>query len=319
MRVLRVRVALVLGAMLLAVAAVKARQDGPKKFALLEPVFGLTAAPELITTRFGQIKLKRIPAGEFMMRAGRSDSDTYDEEFLDNAAGEAGKRKHRVQITRPFYLGVYEVTQAQYESVMGNNPSFFTANGRREDRVPGQSTDRHPVEQVKWLDAVKFCNKLSEREGFAPFYDIDGGKVTVADWNGPGYRLPTEAEWQYACRANTSTRFPFGDDAASLGEYGWFRGNSGDKTHPVGEKRPNGFGLYDMLGNVSEWCWDAYDETGHKHSPVDDPQGFDATADRVLDRVYCGGDWCTWSATRDAGSCRAGNMGFRLALFHSVR
>ena len=188
-------------------------------------------------------------------------------DFLDNAAGGAGKKKHRVRITRPFYLGVYEVTQAQSEAVMGTNPSFFTAHGRGSDRVPGQSSDRHPVEQVKWLDAVKFCNELSEREGIAQSYEIDGGKVTVADWNRPGYRLPTEAEWQYACRANTSTRYSFGDDAARLGEYGWFSGNSGYKTHPVGEKRPNGFGLYDMLGNVSEWCWDAYDETGHEHSP----------------------------------------------------
>ena len=303
MSVLRVGVALVMGAMLLAVAAAKARQDGPKKVALLEPAIGLTVAPELITTRIGQIKLKRIPAGEFMMSSNRSDTAPYDDEFLDNAASEAGKKKHRVRITRPFYLGVYEVTQAQYEAVMGNNPSFFTANGRGKDRVPGQSTDRHPVEQVSWLDAVKFCNKLSEREGIAPFYGIDGGKVTVADWNRPGYRLPTEAEWQYACRANTSTRYPFGDDAARLGEYGWFSGNSGDKTHPVGEKRPNGFGLYDMLGNVSERCWDAHDEPSHMYSG----------------RVYCGGDWGARSACRDAGDCRAGNLGFRLALFQSVR
>ena len=237
------------------------------------------------------------------MRSNRSDTAPYDEEFLDNGASEAGKKKHRVGITRPFYLGVYEVTQAQYEAVMGNSPSFFTANGRGKVRVPGQSTDRHPVEQVRWLDAVKFCNKLSEREGIAPFYEIDGGKVTVADWNRPGYRLPTEAEWQYACRANTSTRYPFGDDAARLGEYGWFSGNSGDKTHPVGEKRPNGFGLYDMLGNVSEWCWDAYDEPSHMYSG----------------RVYCGGDWSARSACRDAGGCQAGNIGFRLALVQSVR
>jgi formylglycine-generating enzyme required for sulfatase activity len=128
-----------------------------------------------------------------------------------------------------------------------------------------------------------------------------------------------KAEWQYACRAKTSTRYPFGDDAASLGEYGWFCGNSGDKTHPVGEKRPNGFGLYDMLGNVSEWCWDAYDETGHKHPGVDDPQGFDGAADRVLSRVYCGGDWAARSAYRDTGGCRGGNLGFRLALVQSVR
>ena len=303
MSVLRVGVALVMGAMLLAVAAAKARQDGPKKVALLEPAFGLTAAPELITTRIGQIKLKRIPTGEFMMSSNRSDTAPYDDEFLDNAASEAGKKKRRVRITRPFYLGVYEVTQAQYEAVMGNSPSFFTANGRGKDRVPGQSTDRHPVEQVGWLDAVKFCNKLSEREGIAPFYGIDGGKVTVGNWTGPGYRLPTEAEWQYACRANTSTRYPFGDDAARLGEYGWFSGNSGDKTHPIGEKRPNGFGLYDMLGNVSERCWDAHSEPSHMYSG----------------HVYCGGDWGARSACRDAGDCPAGTIGFRLALFQSVR
>jgi formylglycine-generating enzyme required for sulfatase activity len=128
-----------------------------------------------------------------------------------------------------------------------------------------------------------------------------------------------KAEWQYACRAKTSTRYPFGDDAASLGEYGWFCGNSGDKTHPVGEKRPNGFGLYDTLGNVSEWCWDAYDETGHNHSGLDDPRGFDGAADRVLSRVYCGGDWAAGSADRVTGGCRAGNIGFRLVLVQSVR
>ena len=328
MSVLRAGVALVMGAMLLAVAAAKTRQDrprdgrpseiritsdgvaaaktrqdGPKKVALLEPAFGLTAAPELITTGIGQIKLKRVPAGEFMMSSNRSDTAPYDDEFLDNAASEAWKMKHRVRITRPFYLGVYEVTQAQYEAVVGNNPSFFTANGRGKDRVPGQSTDRHPVEQVGWLDAVKFCNKLSEREGIAPFYEIDGAKVTVADWNRPGYRLPTEAEWQYACRANTSTRYPFGDDAARLEEYGWFSGNSGDKTHPVGEKRPNGFGLYDMLGNVSEFCWDAHDEPSHMYSG----------------HVYCGGDLGARSVCRDAGDCPAGTIGFRLARFLSVR
>ncbi len=115
------------------------------------------------------------------------------------------------------------------------------------------------MEQVSWLDAVKFSNRLSEREGMAPFYEVDGEKVSVpADWNRPGYRLPTEAEWEYACRANTATRYSFGDDAASLGEFAWYNGNSGGTTHSVGEKRPNGFGLYDMHGNVWEWCWDGY-------------------------------------------------------------
>ena len=131
-----------------------------------------------------------------------------------------------MRISKPFYLGVYEVTQAQYEAVMGNNPSYFSANGGGKDKVAGQSTGQHPVEKVSWLDAVIFCNKLSEREGRKPFYEIDGEEVRVPDWNGPGYRLPTEAEWEYACRANASTptRYSFGDDAAELGEYGWFDG-----------------------------------------------------------------------------------------------
>ena len=165
-----------------------------------------------------------------------------------------------MRISRPFYLGVYEVTQAQYEAVMGNNPSCFSANGGGKDRVAGQSTDRYPVENVSWLDAIQFSNKLSEKEGKKPFYEIDGKEIRVPDWNGPGYRLPTEAEWEYACRANapTPTRFSFGDNAAELGEYGWFDGNSERRTHPVGQKRPNGFGLYDMHGNVWEWCWDWY-------------------------------------------------------------
>ena len=141
--------------------------------------------------------LVRIEPGEFMMGSPDSDKDAEDDE----------KPRHRVRITRPFYLGKYEVTQAEYEAMMGDNPSHF------------KGKPKNPVENVSWLDAVRFCNQLSEREGLKPFYEISGETVQVPDWNGTGYRLPTEAEWEYACRAGTATRYSFGDDEASLGEF----------------------------------------------------------------------------------------------------
>jgi formylglycine-generating enzyme required for sulfatase activity len=270
----------------------------------------LAVAPEFITTRVGQIKLKRIPAGEFLM--GSPDGEGFPPEHP----------QHRVQITQPFYLGVYEVTQAQFEAVMGVNPSWFSPNGGGWDRVAGQSTGRHPVEGVSWFDAVTFCNKLSVLEGRKPFYEIEGNTVRVPDWNGPGYRLPTEAEWEYACRARTRTRYSFGDDQASLGEYGWFDGNSGLRTHPVGERRPNGFGLYDMHGNVWEWCWDGIDAGFYGKSPADDPRG----PYRASDRVDRGGGWgsepsLARSAYREgvAPEFWAFVLGFRLARGQSGR
>ena len=267
--------------------------------------------PLEITNSIG-IKLKLIPAGEFLM--GSPDDD--------REAGSDEKPQHRVQISRQFYLGIHEVTQAQYKAVMGNNPSWFSANGAGKDKVAGQSTDRHPVQNVSWLNAVKFCNKLSEKEGLMPLYQIDGDKVQVSDWNRPAYRLPTEAEWEYACRANapTATCYSYGNDTASLGEFAWFKDNSGDKTHPVGEKRPNGFGLFDMHGNVWEWCWDGFAD--YKDSHEADPTGLDG----ALNRVHRGGGWFHFA--RDARSaCRnwlepdipSYYLGFRVARAHSER
>ena len=261
---------------------------------VLRELSGVRAA-ELISTRTAGIKLKRIPAGEFLM--GSSKADDPDAEYDEQP-------RHRVRITRPFYLGVTEVTQGQYRAVTGQAPSNF--NG----------SDDLPVETVSWNDAIQFCNTLSEREGLKPYYQFGGG----AQSGGEGYRLPTEAEWEYACRAGNPARYSFGDNTASLDEYAWYDGNSSTKTHPVGQKRPNAFGLYDMHGNVYEWCWDEYDAKYYAQSPVDDPRGPSGASVRVIR----GGGWS--SSPRFARSAyRSGDtpvyryydLGFRLARVQS--
>ncbi|MFF1376125.1 formylglycine-generating enzyme family protein [Streptomyces sp. NPDC058308] len=149
------------------------------------------------------------------------------------------RRSWQVEVA-PCRLSAFPVTQALYAEVTGERPG--AAHG-----------DRLPVEGVSWRDAVRFCNALSRRDGHAPAYRIDGETVewdTAAD----GYRLPTEAEWEHACRAGTT-----GPHYAPLDEIAWYRGNSQERLHEVGGKRPNAWGLYDMLGNVWDWCWDVYD------------------------------------------------------------
>jgi formylglycine-generating enzyme required for sulfatase activity len=241
-----------------------------------------------------------IPPGEFDM--GSTDEEVarlLEEAKSQKAPGWYIERlpfeapKHRVRITRPYYAGIYEVTQAEYERVMGTNPSHFQGNPIR------------PVERVSWDDAVGFCRRLSE----AP--EEKAARAV--------YRLLTEAEWEYACRAGTTTRFSFGDDAELLGQHAWWAMNSRGSTQPVGQLRPNAFGLFDMRGNVWEWCSDwrgAYT----RGKVVDDPPGPTAGSDRV----YRGGCW-----DAPAGSCRSAfregrqpsgrgsYLGFRLA-FSSV-
>jgi len=216
------------------------------------------------------IKLVRIEAGEFLMGTTKDQVDQLMRLFPDSKPElfDYEQPAHSVRLSKAFDLGIHEVTQGQYQEVMGENPSWF------------KGSDDLPVENVSCLDAVKFCNKLSEREKRTPFYRIDGTKVTVVGGN--GYRLPTEAEWEYACRAKSTALYPFGDDAGKLGEHAWSVSNSESKTHPVGQKLPNAWGLYDMLGNVWEWCADGYHEKYYASSPSADPPGAPTASARVI-------------------------------------
>jgi uncharacterized repeat protein (TIGR02543 family) len=226
----------------------------------------------------------------------------------DSGTGESDERPaHRVTVSA-FKMGRYEVTQEQFEDVMGYNPSWFDSSP-----ADGEEQGERPVERVSWLDAVNFCNALSEIEGRTKVYTIDGSTVTM-DRNANGYRLPTEAEWEYACRAGTTTQYSFGDDDTSIEEYAWIRENSGSKTHEVGIKKPNPWGLYDMHGNVWEWCWDWYDDMYYQGSPDTNPEGAASGSDRAVR----GGSWGNLSAyARSADRVNSSfgnssNLGFRI-------
>ncbi len=199
-----------------------------------------------------------------------------------------------VTVTQGFWMSQQETTQAEYQAMMGSNPSYFTGDLQR------------PVEQVTWNEATNYCGKVTARERAA-------GRLPA----GYVYRLPTEAEWEYACRAGTTTRFSHGDDFSytSLGKYAWYNGNSGNQTHPVGQKLPNAWGLYDMQGNVWEWCQDWFGT--YPGGSVADPRG----ASLGSDCVRRGGSWFNNGVMcRSAGrggslpDVRYSNLGFRTAL-----
>ena len=266
-----------------------------------KPPIPASAPAKLVTNSIG-MQLVSIEPGEFLMGSPESDTEASSDE----------KPQHRVRITEAFNLGIHEVTQGQYQAVMEETPSSF------------KGSDDLPVENVSWLDAVKFCNKLSEREKRVPFYRIDGAKfvgasgvpLLVAVAGGNGYRLPTEAEWEYACRAGSATVYPFGNDDGNLGKHAWYNSDSEFKTHPAGQKRPNAWGLYDMLGNVLEWCGDGYDEKYYASSPPADPPG----ASEASARVFRGGCWSSFArycrpAIRGWGApvIRHAYLGFRVA------
>ena len=214
--------------------------------------------PERLAEQGNSIGMKftLIPAGEFEMGSPPDEMDRYSDEGP----------VHHVTIENAFYMGRYEVTQKQWREIMGDNPSYFTG-------------ENLPVEEVSWDDVQEFIKKLNEKEGT------------------DRYRLPSEAEWEYACRAGTTTRYSFGDSKSKLDDYAWYRWskNSGSKTHPVGQKKPNPWGLYDMHGNVWEWVQDSW-HRNYNSAPTDG-SAWEGDGAR---RVGRGGGWC-----ERARSCRS--------------
>jgi sulfatase modifying factor 1 len=203
---------------------------------------------EIITA--GGVPMIHVPGGQFLM---------------GDATGDDTVPAHKVSVGS-FDMDKFEVTQELYEKIAGRNPS----------RHKGA---KNPVERVRWREAIAFCNARSEAEHLRPCYDLAKG---VCDFSADGYRLPTEAEWEFACRGGTSGAYYFGDDARSLKGNAWFKDNADRTTHPVGRLRPNPLGLCDMAGNVWEWCNDWYQVDYYEKSPADNPRGPDEGEKKVL-------------------------------------
>ena len=209
----------------------------------------------------------QAPAGTFMMGS--------------TAGAEQEQPMHEVTL-QAFLIDQYEVTQANFLKMMGKDPSHF------------KGADQ-PVEQISWADAALYCNARSRKEGLEPCYDEETG---ACNFEANGYRLPTEAQWEYACRAGSESAYSFGDNPAQLSSYGWFEGNANGQPQSVGQRKPNDWGLYDMHGNVMEWCNDVYAADYYATSPTKDPQGPPESAKSRF--VLRGGAW-----KRPAADCRS--------------
>jgi len=274
------------------------------------------------------VKMVQIQAGSFFMGSPKNEKGRFTNE----------DPQHLVTL-KGFFMSECQVTQGMYEAVMGNNPSEHKNPVAGESGTPGKL----PVECVSWYDAIVFCNKLSVMDGLTPVYRIHvfNNSTDPADW-GPipesdtdpnivlwdsvemvsgsnGYRLPTEAQWEYACRAGTDTLWYNGNDQTNVGDIAWFRDNSGLITHKVGLKTPNMWGLYDMVGNVREWCWDWYDEFYYDYSAAFEPTGPVTGYSRIMRGGYyrCLNIWDTRSAYRNVLGgiytySKYGGIGFRI-------